>query len=364
MSAWPAPIRTARGFLPAEMRVLRGGLGFVGGVALVFGATVQLLGGNWQLGFRHDWILTAIFFVFFSGAVGILSPLWFWLGRPVWFRVDRPGAGLVNPEHPPHFLAGLAGAVLGLALMFPVSATSRFPVQPLFPLGLFVGITTPLWYWVGRPIAGARVHRSSVFGPWFVEEQSGSPAVAFGRRVLPAAAVVLIASFAVTAAIALPVAAMGEPVVRNGLAVTVSDSRTTTTITRADGEIVRVDSIRVFLLVHVTVENQAGTERSLPNAGTGDITLIAPECRANNFGEPSNNCNLVYLDGAFTADGDEYRSYAGQREAAAGTIAPRETVNGWMVYRLESPPSGGNGFEAMVIVDEIGRWSLGDDSQR
>lgn len=360
MPEWPGPIRAARRHLPEEMRLLRGGLGLVGGVALVFGTFVQLLGGNWQLGFRHDWFLTAIFFGFIAGAVGVVSPLWYWLGRPVWHRLRRPGNNLVGRWREAQFLLGLAGAVLGLVLLFPVSATSRLPEQILFPLGLLVGIAAPLWYWVGRPIAGARLHQLPVVGPWFVEESGASQVKDLGRRLLPVIGALLLASAAVTAAIALPVAAMGEPVDRNGVAVTVAEPRTVSAITTPDGGTVSADHIRAFLLIRVTVTNQAGSEQPLPGAGAGDITHIAAACQANNFGEPSNNCNQVYLDGPFSAGGVDYVNFADEREAAGGRIGPGRTVDGWLAFRIEGS-SPEEGFEPMVIVDGVGRWTLGED---
>lgn len=81
---WPAPIRTLRGYLPAEMRVLRGAGGALVGVIL-FGSILSiLLGGNWHLGYGDDRILVAIFLVLLPAGLGVASPIWYWLGRPVW----------------------------------------------------------------------------------------------------------------------------------------------------------------------------------------------------------------------------------------------------------------------------------------
>lgn len=89
MPDWPEPIPTLRGQLPAEMRILRGGGGILAGVVIVFEVLVVILGGNWQLGYTHDWVLTTIFGLLLPAGVGIVSPLWFWVGRPLPDSTDR-----------------------------------------------------------------------------------------------------------------------------------------------------------------------------------------------------------------------------------------------------------------------------------
>jgi len=123
---WPEPIWTLRSYLPAEMRVLRGILGMIGGVALFGGVLVILLGGNWQLGYADSRFLASIFLALIPATIGIVSPAWYWLGRPEWYRLDRPGNHLLCRFRNARFVPGMVGTVLGIGLMAPVTATSGF----------------------------------------------------------------------------------------------------------------------------------------------------------------------------------------------------------------------------------------------
>lgn len=336
------------------MRLLRGGLGLVGGVALLFGVVVVLFGGNWHMGYTHDRVLVPIFGLLVPAAAGIVSPLWYWVGRPVWARLDRPGERSARRLRRARFLPGLAGSVLGVALLLPVSATSRFPVQMLAPFGLAVGLAGPLWFWLGRPVAGGRVEA------WLPGEPGDPALAAAGRRVVPALAVLLAASVAVTAVIALPVVGTGETVASGDLAITVTDTRTATTVTETGSGTDQGGFAWRLLLVGVAVENRGDEPRRLPGSSVGDIAVIAPACGAQNFGEPSHNCNQVYLDGNFTADGTGYANYDDRQAAVGGTVDPGERVTGWLVFRVESRPTADPDFEAMVVVNEVGRWTLDD----
>lgn len=351
---WPEPVRTLRGYLPAEMRLLRGALGAVGGVVVLGGVLVVLLGGNWQLGYGDDRVLVSIFLVLAPAAVGVASPAWYWVGRPVWHRLGRPGDRPLRPFRRVRFLPGLVGSVVGVALLFPVSATSRFPEQVLAPFGLAVALASPLWFWLLRPAVGGRVEARL---PGALRESSPTATV---LRVLPVVGVLLLASAAVTAAIALPVVGPGEQIGADGLAVTVTDTRTATAVTAAGDGLTHGDDARRLLLVRVAVENRGDAPRRLPGTSVGDISVIAPECRAQNFGEPSNNCNQVFVDGDFRSDGIDYANYEALVEAADGTVEPGSRVSGWLVFRVESPPNRAPGFEAMVVVDDVGRWTLDD----
>lgn len=125
---WPAPIRTLRRYLPAEVRLLRWALGVAGGAALAVGVLALLLGGNWRLGYGDDRVFVSIFGFLLPAVVGVASPGWYWVGRPAWDWLGRPDDSLGRPFRHARFLPGLAGSVLGLALVFPVSATSPFGV--------------------------------------------------------------------------------------------------------------------------------------------------------------------------------------------------------------------------------------------
>lgn len=361
---WPAPIRTLRGVLPAEMRVLRGAAGFLGGVLLVGLVFVELLGSNWQLGFRYTQPLTVIFLALIPGGIGIVSPLWYWLGRPVWYRLERPGGWLFRRWRRARFLPGLVGPLFGIWLFIPVSATSRFWTQLLIPLGLLVALASPLWWWVGRPLLieyleAAFARRLSLPDP--LAGGSTGPLRTAMARLVPAAVLLIVVSAAVTAVISLPVVPMGEPVDHDGLVVTVSEPRSTNSLTEVEGEARRATDSWRFLLLRITVENRAAEPRPLPSASIGDVAVIAPECDAQTFGEPSNNCNQLYLDRSFSVDGRTFTSYAERREAAGRSLGPGETVTGWVAFRIEGQPVRNPDFEAMVIVEDISRWSLGED---
>ena len=355
MVDWPGPIRTLRGRLPTELRLLRGAAGFLGGLLLVFGVFVVLLGGNWRLGYTHEWLLTTIFGLFIAAGVGILSPLWYWIGRPIWFRIDRPGRQFVGRWEAAKFLPGLLGSLIGAGLFFLVSATSGFWVQTLIPFGLAIGLVSPLWFWVFRPFVG---HRLPNFP--FIDADLPSPA-ALAVSVLPTVAVLFGVGVIVTWVIALPIVGVGQPVSADGVTVSVLDTRTTTEVTELEGRSVRATHEWRLLLVRLVVDNEGTSPRPLAGRSVGDIALIAPEGGANNFGGPANNWNEAYLDGDFRADGVEYANYSERQESAGGTLAAGDRVSGWLVFRIESPPTGPPTFDAMVIVDDVGRWRLGDD---
>lgn len=346
-----SPLETLRGPLPAEMRVLRGALGFGGGVVLLFAVTTALLGGNWQLGFGDTRPLAPVVFTAVPAALGVASPLWYWAGRPAWHRLDRPGADLVAPLAGARFLPGLAATAVGLALLLPVTATSGRPVQVLAPLGVFVALAGPLWFWLGRPLAGERVEGV------LPDAAAGDAPSAAALRASLGVAVLVGVAVAVTAATALPVVAVGDPVSAGGLTVTVTDATTAESVVEAgDGETVGESAWRL-LLVRVAVENRDDEPRAIPGAAVTEISLIAPACDAQNFGEPADNCNEVYLDGPFDAGDRRYANFDDQQAAVGGTLEPGSRVTGWLVFRVEGAPADGDG-PAMLVVDGVGRWTV------
>lgn len=353
---WPAPIRTLRGVLPAEMRVLRGAVGALGGAFLFGSVLVILIGGNWQLGYGDDRILVGIFLVLIPAGLGVVSPVWYWLGRPVWHWVDRPGVQRLRPFHGARFLPGLVGSVLGVALIVPVSATSRLLEQTLAPFGLAIAIGAPLWYWLVRPTGVVHTAR------WLPGVRSGSTLAARAVRTLSILGVLFAASLAITAVIALPVVGLGDPVTAGGLSVTVTDTHTVADVAEIEGEEGYGRYSWQLLLVRVSVENQGATRQRPPGMSAGDITVIAPACSAQNFGEPSNNCNQAFVDGRFRANGTTYANYETRLRSAGGTLGPGDRITGWLVFRLESRPTQSAGVKSMVIVDDVGRWTLRDET--
>lgn len=363
MPRWPAPLHQLRQALPAELRLLRGSAGLLGGAILVFLVLATLLGSNWRLGYRGNWLSRAVVWLLVPGAVGIGSPLWYWIGRPGWYRLGRPGEPLVGRWRRARFLPGILAGLIGVWLFLQVDATSRFWPQVLAPLGLFVGLGGPVWWWLVRPLVAAplaRWSRWTVVGR-LVDPKAGGPLRRAIGRLTPVLLILVAASVVVTSAIALPVVPMGEPVGQNGLVVTVSDARIAGALVEQDGGGPDLHDSWRFAVVQLSVSNRAGEPRRLPGYSAGDVALIAPACDAQTFGEPSNNCNQVYVDRTFTADGRSYPSYAQRREAAGGTVAPGETVTGWLAYRIEDSPVRDPDFEPMVVVDDVGRWALGED---
>lgn len=351
---WPGPIRTLRGVLPAEMRLLRGVLGLVGGLTVFATVVVLIVGGSWHLGFGDDRALVGIFGLLIPAAIGVASPVWYWCGRPVWATLGRPGTSLVEWPGGGRFLAGLAGPVFGAGLVLPVRATSGWLVQTLAPFGIAIGIAGPLWYWVGRPLLGDRI-RSRMPG---VASSEGVKAAVL--RTLPALLSLFLASAVLTAVIGLPIVGLGDPIRTDGLSTTVSTVQTVQTIDDTDGGYGFGENGPGFVLIEVTVTNDGDTTHRLPGRSVGDIALIGPTCGTQTFGEPTNNCNQVYLDGPFSAAGTTYASYDERLRAAGGRIAPGERVRGWLAFRLENEPSSAPTVVPMVIVDDVGRWTLGD----
>lgn len=226
----------------------------------------------------------------------------------------------------------------------------------LAPFGLAVGLASPAWYWVLRPNAGRHV------ASWLPGGARGRSLAGIGSRVLPIVGALFLASVAVTAVIALPVVPLGEPVSAGPLTASVTDARTGTAVTELGGETVAAEDGRRLLLVHLAVENGGDARRPLPGRSVGDVAVIAPVCSANNFGEPANNCNRVHLDGDFSAGGETYANYDARRASSGGTIGPGHLVAGWLVYRLETAPRRGSAVRATVVVDDVGRWAVGDGS--
>jgi hypothetical protein len=179
------------------MRVIRGAVGALSGVILIASILSILLGGNWHLGYGDDRILVAIFLVLIPAGLGVASPIWYWIGQPVWDWFDRPGDHLLRPFREVRLLPGLAGSVIGVALIFPVSATSRLLVQMLAPFGLAIAIGTPLWYWVVGPAGVVDTER------WLPEVPTGSPLTTTAVQSLLVLGVLLGASEANTTVIAV-----------------------------------------------------------------------------------------------------------------------------------------------------------------
>lgn len=341
------PLRTFQRAL--DHPLLKGALGLLGGLLSAFLILVSVISGNWQMGVSNDRFLTVIYLVIAPAAVGIASPLWFWFGRAIWRRIGHPGRHYLERLSAARFLPGIAAAALGLAVILPVSATSRFWTQTRLPFGLLIAIVGPVWFWVGRPFLGDRI------GRWLPTPDA--EVAALTARWVPAVAGLLLLSVVITSVIALPVAAVGDPVDEGGLTVTVTDARTVESITRMDGETVMNDHGWRLLMVRLSVRNDGRLTRPLPGGSYGDVAAIAPECSAQTFGEPSNNCNQVFLDGPFSVDNETFPSYEDQYSATGGEIPPGQSVTGWYVYRIEGSLHPDVDDEPMVIVDDIGRWT-------
>lgn len=349
---WPAPIRRLRGTLPAEMRVLRGAFGAAGGGVLLGTVLDVLFRGNLQLGFGDGRILVGLFLVFVPAVIGLVSPIWYWVGRPVWVWLDRPGVHLLAPLATARFLPGIFGSLLGIVVASPVRATSSPVVQTLVPFGLIIAVGTPLWYWILRP---ASIHHVGRLLPNAV---SGTKPRAIATRTLLVLGVLLCVSLVVASVIALPIVDTGEQVTTDGLSVAITDTETVRAIPAIDRtETYARDGSRL-LLVRIAVENRGQTPRRLPGTSVGDIAVIAARCDAQTFGEPAQNCDQVWPDGPFTADGTTYENYATLAESSDGTLPAGARIEGWLAYRLESRQESAPEFDSMVIVDDVGRWRL------
>lgn len=349
MLTWPASVTTLRRFLPDEARLFNGAFGLFGGVLLAFIVFVQLLGGNWRMAYGDDRFLTLIFAFLGPAGIGLVSPVWFWLGRPLWVRFGRPANEIIRRWSAARFVPGLLAPIGGVFLMFPAEATSTFWTLTLLPFGLLVGVLGPVWFWIAKPLLGDRIDG------WLPGIPPRNAIERLTSRWSPAVLAIFIAAVAITSLLALPIVTVGEPVRGNGVTVSVTDTRTATAITdETDGSVDSPDGWK-FLLVRVSVINEGSLHRAVPGGSVGDIAVIAPICRAQTFGEPANNCNAVFLDGPFTANGDTYPSYESKLDSVNGELAPGDRIAGWLVYRLESRPTSSSG-DPMIVINEIGRW--------
>lgn len=351
MPTWPTSVTTLRRFLPDEVRLFNGAFGLFGGVLLAFLVFVQLLGGNWRMAYADDRFLTLIFAFLGPATIGIVSPVWFWLGRPLWIRFGRPGNGIIRRWSAAQFVPGLLSPIGGVFLMFPVEATSSFWTLTLIPFGLLVGVLGPIWFWVATPLVGDRVDE------WLPGIPPRNAIERLTSRWIPAVIAVFFVAVAITSLLVLPIVTVGEPVQANGITVSVTDTRTAATITdETDGTVDSPNGWR-FLLVRISVVNEGNDPRPAPGGSVGDIAVIAPACSAQTFGEPANNCNVVFIDGPFTANGETYPSYESKLESRNGELAPEDRIGGWFVYRIESQPSRSTA-EAMIVINEVGRWTF------
>lgn len=335
---------------------MRGLVGLAGGSLLLFGLSVELFTANWKLGIALEWLFTPLLAFLVPAALGIVSPLWYWVGRPIWCRLARSraqGSVVRSGLREARFLPGLAGSLLGLLVLGPVTATAGFWVQAMLPLGLLIGLGAPLWYWIFRPLGRQLFARPDRNGS---EDWLAGSAVRWG---LAALFVLAVLSVLVTAVVSLPIVEVGQPITTgSGMELAVTDVETRSSIRAADGDLIDGGAGGV-LLVRVEGTNGGDTPSAVPGDSVGDVAVISETCEAQTFGEPSNNCNRVYLDGNFTAGDRAYANWGVVRERAGGSVGPDERLGGWLAYRIEGRSA--EGFEGMVIVDDVGRWRFGVD---
>jgi hypothetical protein len=176
---------------------------------------------------------------------------------------------------------------------------------------------------------------------------------------LAALSLLVAVSVLVTSVVSLPLVGVGESVTTSGgMSVAVTDVETRASIEAADGDLIDGGAGGV-LLVRLEGANGGDTPTAVPGGSVGDVAVISETCDAQTFGEPSNNCNRVYLDGNFTVGDRVYTNWEVVRERAGGSVGPDERLGGWLAYRIEGRSA--DGFEGMVIVDDVGRWRFGVD---
>lgn len=349
---WPAPAQQLRSKLPAEMRILRGALCLLAGVFILLAELRLLLVENWHLGFGDARLLVSVYLLLVPAVLGILSPLWYWFGRPLWHRFDVLRNRSFRWRGTPQFPLGLLGSALGVALLFVVDVGASFWAQTLAPFGLAVAIASPLWFWLVRPVVGtgadSRLPASLA--------DAGAPRT--GRRLAVGLLVLVVASAGLTSVIGLPIVDLGETVQAHGLDVSISNVTVVSDLTDASGEDRLEDQDYKLLLLEVTVENNGEQAHRLPGDSVNEILAFSTACGAQTFGEPANNCNEMYLTGNFTAAGVTYANYDDRQDAIGGELGPDERLSGWLVFRLERPMTGETQLPVTVVVDDVGRWKF------
>jgi len=145
--------------------------------------------------------------------------------------------------------------------------------------------------------------------------------------------------------------AAGESVSAGGLAVTIEDFFTTSTLKEADmgDDTITPPSGAVFLLVHLVVENNADAQRELPR----EPELIYSE-------EEATDADIGITD-TFVHEGKEYLVY---RFIDAKAVFPGNSVDGWAIYTVPENFQASKAVVEMEIEggdeDVTGEWTLGE----
>jgi len=326
-------------YLPAEMRLLPGIVGLVGGGALIglFFYTIFVVHYSYHSVFTPSYSLAGLV----VGLGGLCGALWYVILRPLVFRLT-PALAERLTSFSPDFSRGMGLAVVGAVLPWVVNDGSGGSVQALGILGAVLLTVAPLWYW----FVGA------IEWPWRDYWPDDRPTPSGRQAVLAGGAVVVVLSVALTPVVALPMLSADETATNGGVAVTITDVQRTDSVVGARNDSVTAGPDTELVVVEFTIENRGSeTWEPAPYFAYNDVvrltspacgTTFSPECR-----------DVTPYAQNFTAGGMEYDYIY-----ANGYVYPGETKTGAAVWEVPRRTDGGEGPRLTFTFLDIGRWNV------
>jgi len=328
-----------REYLPAEMRLLPGVVGLVGGGAFIvlFFYTIFVVHYPYHSAFTPWYSLTGLV----VGLGGLCGAVWYVILRPLVFRLS-PSLAERLTSFSPEFSRGMGLAVVGAVLPWFVNDGSRFSVQALGTLGAVLLTVAPLWYWFVGPIEW----------PWRDWGPDDRPTPSGRQAVLTGGAVVVALSVVLTPVVALPMLSADETATNGGVAVTIIDVQRTDSVVGARNDIFTAGADTELVVVDFTIENRGSeTWDPAPYFAYNDVVrLTSPACGIT-FSPECPEVTPYAQD--FTAGGTEYDYIY-----ANGYVSPGETDTGAAVWEVPRHTDGGAQPRLTFTFLNVGRWNV------
>ncbi|ERG92137.1 MAG: hypothetical protein J07HQW1_02172 [Haloquadratum walsbyi J07HQW1] len=263
------------------------------------------------------------------------------------------------------FARGLIGLVSGAVVATVANTVAGFGVggggvwHGMFWVFGCVAVGSPLWYWIGRPLYVWRVGESGAVLFRLPGTRSDNRTVRYGSVTAYSLTAIILSVLVVTAATGAGAGAaggptqlqLGEEASTQTLAASVIDVATTDRI---------VSSPRTaggpFVLIQFEITNIGDSHQRVPSP-TG--VLFPAEIEMEYNGETV----TPIRPGPFSADQVSYESYHTVSADTDYTIAPGDSVSGWVVFRLTDGSAFNREFATVRIElgsrTQVYEWSLG-----